>query len=251
MATTIISILNLKGGVGKTTTTINLGKALALKKKKVLLIDSDPQANLTEGLGISQPDRTLFNAYKEESTVPIVKIDKYLHIVPSELNLATIEHEVEGNINRYYLLKDGLKEVAEKYQYIIIDCPPSIGVYTINGITASTHYLITAQAARYSITGLNSIKDLIDNKIRQRLNPEIQPLGILITGLTKTIAADISIEEIQDDYENELFESKIRQTTKFVESQLAGEDIFTYAPNSKGAYDYEKLAKEVIKRLKS
>ncbi len=248
--TTVLSVLNLKGGVGKTTTCINLGKALSLRKKRVLLIDSDPQANLTEGLGIQQAERTLFHTYKEEGALPIVPLNDFLHVVPSELNLATIEHEIEGNINRYYLLKDSLQAAKAAYDFVLIDCPPSLGVYTINGITASTHYLITAQAARYSITGLRSIKDLIDHKIRQRLNPDIRPLGILITGLTKTIAADISIEEIQSDYADELFTTRIRQATKFVESQLAGEDIFTYAAGSNAAKDYEALAKEILARLK-
>lgn len=246
----IISILNLKGGVGKTTTTINLGKALHNAGKKVLLIDSDPQANLTEGIGMEEVENTLYDAYKSKESLPIFSIEENFHLCPSELNLGTIENEIDSDIDRYYVLSDLIEEVKKSYDYILIDCPPSLGVYTLNAIVASTHFIITVQAASYAVSGLNSVKNLIEEKIKKRLNPSIESLGILITFVTKTVVNDTWISELEESYTDELFTAKIHQTVKFQEAATVGQDIFSYDMNCKGANDYKQLAIEVLERIR-
>lgn len=245
----VISVLNLKGGVGKTTTTINLGKALSLQGKKVLLIDSDPQANLTEGLGI-QAEKSLYHAYKEKEELPIVKLNDNFHVCPSELNLGAIENEIDSNIDRYYVLSDLIVKKRDEYDFILIDCPPSLGVYTINAIVASTHFISTVQAASYAVSGLHSVWTLIEEKIKKRLNTELQCLGILITFVTKTIVNDTWIEALKDEYQNNVFTTSINQTIKFQEASTIGTDIFSYDASCQGAKYYEELGSEVLKRLK-
>lgn len=249
VTTNVISILNLKGGVGKTTTTINLGKALSLQGKKVLLIDSDPQANLTEGLGI-QSQKSLYHAYKEKTQLPILQLTENFHVCPSELDLGTIENEIDASIDRYYVLSDLIFKKRDEYDFILIDCPPSLGVYTINAIVASNNFIATVQAASYAVSGLHSVWNLIDDKIKKRLNPHIQCLGILITFVTKTIVNDTWIDDIRQQYQQNVFATCIHQTIKFQEAATIGTDIFTYDHTSQAAKYYQELAIEVLQRLK-
>ncbi|MBT31622.1 MAG: chromosome partitioning protein [Thalassobius sp.] len=242
----IVSILNLKGGVGKTTTTINLGKALSLCGKKVLVIDNDPQANLTHGVGIENPETTIYHTYKFKEGLAVYEVDKNFSVVPSQLSLASIENEVDSSIYRYNILKDVLAPVSEKYDFILIDCPPSLGVYTINAVTASTKYIITTQTASYSIDGLFEAIKLIEGEIKKGLNKDIELLGVLITQyFTNRIASDVALEKLENKFEGKIFKTKIRHTTKFREAELSGEDIFSYDKQCYGAVDYMGLAKEI------
>ncbi|UZR97815.1 ParA family protein [Chondrinema litorale] len=245
----IVSILNLKGGVGKTTTAINLGKALSRLKKKVLVIDNDSQANLTHGLGFTDFSKSVYHTYKDKESLPILQEDEFFHIVPSQLALASIESEVESDINRYYILADAIESVKKKYDFVLIDCPPSLGVYTINAITTSTKFLITTQTDRFSIDGLLEVYRFINNKIKKRLNSNIELMGVLITlFIQNTVATDIGLEELEKHFPGKILHTRIRHTTKFKESTIAGEDIFTYDPKGKGAHDYENLALEILKK---
>lgn len=243
----IVSILNLKGGVGKTTTAINLGKALSRLKQRVLVIDNDSQANLTHGLGFNNFEKSIYHTYKDKITLPILKEDEFFHIVPSQLALASIESEVESDINRYYILADAIEPLKQVYDFIFIDCPPSLGVYTINAITSSTKYLITTQTDRFSIDGLLEVNRFINSKIKKRLNSEIELMGVLITlYIQNTVATDIGLEELEKHFPGKILNTRIRHTTKFKESTIAGEDIFTYDPKGNGANDYKSLAAEIL-----
>jgi len=246
MANTV-AILNLKGGVGKTTTTLNLGKALSLKGKRVLVVDNDPQANLTNGLGIEVPERSIYHTYRHKEAVPIVGIGERYHLVPSQLSLASIEHEVDSSIYRYNILQEALATFQDAYDFILIDCPPSLGVFTINAVTAANSYVITTQMASYSIDGLFEATRLIEGEVKKGLNRGIALMGVLITQyFSNRIASDVAMEKLTHNFKGKIFDVRIRHTTKFREAELSGEDIFTYDAHCHGATDYMKLAEEIL-----
>jgi chromosome partitioning protein len=245
----IISILNEKGGVGKTTTTINLGKALSLRGQRVLLIDNDPQAHMTAGLGFQQPSPTIYHSYKQEADLPIVNVGPNFFAVPSEPNLRTLEFEIERDVERNYKMRLMLAPVQDQFDFILIDCPPTTGVFSQNAIIASHKYMIITQTAAWSINGVDIAISLIEYKIKRILNPSIELLGILVTKLRKrTIAAEYGIQRLEEDYGDKLFRTRIGHTVKFEESEDFGEDIFTHAPESTAAADYAALADELLER---
>ncbi|MBX2840439.1 MAG: ParA family protein [Flammeovirgaceae bacterium] len=249
----IISILNLKGGVGKTTTTINMGKALSLMGNKVLIIDNDPQANMTRGIGITKPSKSIYNVYGENETVPVLEIGDGFFATPSDLQLALIENQLNSAMNRNYKLYKGLKNIKQEFDYILIDCPPSLGVYTANALMTSDWYLFPIQAGdEYSIQGLKSMESIIaEIKEDEKMNPTLSCLGLLITMYEKTNANQFVIDALKSSYENQIFNSNIRRNTTVKESIIARMDIFSYDKNCHGAVDHMELAKEVVKRIKA
>ncbi|MBX2844485.1 MAG: ParA family protein [Flammeovirgaceae bacterium] len=243
----IISILNLKGGVGKTTTAINLGKGLSILGKKVLVIDNDPQANLTRGVGITDISKTVFDVYDANEPLPIQEISKNFYATPAELRLATIENRLSSEINRNYKLYDAIEPFKNDLDYILIDCPPSVGVYTANALIASTKYLLMIQSGDpYSIEGLKNMEKMVNTEIKKRLNPTIECLGVLLSFVKRTNANDFILEQIKDAQLQNVLNSSIRDSISIKESAISGEDVFTYDSKSNGAIDYMNLAKELV-----
>ncbi|WP_020528739.1 ParA family protein [Flexithrix dorotheae] len=250
----IISVLNRKGGVGKTTTTINLGKALSLVGKKVLVIDNDAQANLTEGLGVEleEGDPTIYQSYKFGSPLPIIEIEENFDMVPSGSELDAYQNEINADIARNYKLKKAIKPIRDKYDFILIDCPPSIGAFTANAVTASSKYLITAQAgSAFSTTGLIEVKDMIDNDVKEEINENIECLGILVTFYRPNVSAsEATVQQLAEMFPDDLLKTRIRFLTKMSEAPFLGRDIFSHAPNSDAANNYASLAIEILDKYK-
>lgn len=246
----IISISNHKGGVAKTTTVINLGAGLVNKKKKVLLIDSDPQANLTQGLGVSDElEDNLYTAYKSSSKVEPVNIRKGLDLIPSTLDLAATELEISSRMNRESVLKKIIKKVEEDYDYILIDCPPSLGLLTINAYTASNFVLIPLLAEFFSLKGLSRLDNLL-SQVQEELNPNLELGGVFVTQLDKRLNLHDGIKEAVEEYfGDKALKTAIHKNVAIAESQTKGLDIFTYDKKSKGAKDYKDLTKEILKIL--
>ena len=246
----VISISNHKGGVGKTTSAINIGAGLNLLKKKVLLIDLDPQANLTQSLGLINEPINIYGALRGEYKLQPIEIIKGLDIIPSTLDLSGAEIELSSEPGREYILKELIEPLRASYDFIIIDSPPSLGLLTINSFTASDEILIPLQAQYLALQGLAKLVEVVD-KIKGRLNKELKVGGVFITQYDsrKVLNRDV-VDTIQAHFKDEVFKTKIRDNIALAEAPARGVDIFNYQPKSNGAEDYLSLCKEIIKRSK-
>ena len=249
----IISVCNEKGGSGKTTIALNLAVKLGLLKEDTLLIDADPQANASSGLGIDVENveigtyQILEHSNKpEESVVPTSAPNVWL--IPAHIDLVAIEIELVDKENREYMLKQALSEIKEEYDYIIIDSPPSLGLLTINSFTAADEIIIPLQAQFLAMQGLAKLVEVVE-KIKSRLNKGLKIGGVFITQYDgrKVLNRDV-FETINEHFKSEVFKTKIRDNIALAEAPAQGMDIFRYNAKSNGAEDYMELAKEILKR---
>jgi chromosome partitioning protein len=247
----LISVVNQKGGVGKTTTAVNLASYLALKGKFVLLVDLDPQANATSGLGLDHRslERGLYEAVIGEASVKDISVDtaiEGLKIAPSTPALAGAAVELVGVERREFRLADALLPVRNSYDYIIIDCPPSLGLLTVNGLAAADRVLIPVQAEYYALEGLSQLLDTI-NLVKQGLRPDLEVMGAVLTMFDgrNRLSADV-MSELQKFFPNRIFRSVIPRNVRLAEAPSFGKPIAHYDPWSKGAKAYEGLALEVL-----
>lgn len=248
--TKIIAVLNHKGGVGKTTTTINLASALRQKKKRVLAIDMDGQANLTESCGISiEEEQTVYGAMRGEYPLPIVELENGLAVVPSCLDLSAAESELINEPGRELILKGLIARLLDsrKFDYILIDCPPSLGLLTLNALTAAEYLIIPVQAQFLAMRGMAKITNVV-GIVKERLNPNLNIGGIVITQFDKRKTLNKSVAElISESFCDKVFKTVIRDNVSLAEAPIKGMNIFEYNKNSNGAKDYMELAKEVLK----
>lgn len=242
-----ISILNHKGGVGKTTTAINLGCALLQKGKRVLLIDADGQANLTESLGLSpELPQTIYGAMKGDHSLPIYQNKDGIHLVPSCLDLSAIEMELITETGRELVLSQLIREIEDNYDYILIDCPPSLSILSLNALTASDGLIIPVQAEYLAMRGMNKLMQVV-LKVQQRLNKNLKVFGVVITQYDSRLNLHkIILEDVQKEFPGKVFNTKIRKIVTLAEAPSVGQDIFHYAPKSAGADDYNDLCDEVL-----
>ncbi|MBP5420969.1 MAG: ParA family protein [Paludibacteraceae bacterium] len=249
LKTRIISFSNHKGGVGKTTTTASVGTILASKKHNVLLIDLDAQANLTASLYDGEVENSIYTALIGKSELPIIKLNKYLDLVPASLQLAMADLELASVMAREKILSELLEKVADKYEYILIDCPPSLGLLTLNALTASTDIIIPMVAEILPFKGLTMINDFV-SMVQQRLNPNAHVSGIIITRWETTNLSKTIEEKLRENLGDIVFKTKIRKNVSLAEAPLENKNIAEYAPKSSGAEDYRALVNELIKKLK-
>lgn len=247
----IISVINNKGGTGKTTTVHNLGAALALKKKKVLLLDLDSQSNLSSALGINGKEPSfcdlITNAAKIDET--IIETGN-MHGIPSSDKLLENELLLNNEPGREYILKEMIDQVANRYDYILIDCPPSMGTLSINSLVAAHSFIVPMQAENFAFIGLDRIM-AISGKVKKRMNPTLELEGILFVKLsprTKFSQAVISQLSGDENFTGRLFNTFIRQDINLMESGAFHQTVFDYAPKSHGAEDYKDLANEILKK---
>jgi len=253
----ILAIANQKGGVGKTTTAFNLGSALALIGKNTLLVDIDPQAHSTVSLvnNSSQYDRSIYDVLVDSEVKIrdiIVKTSvPGLEIAISKIAMAKLEPVLLGEIDGHFRLRDVIVPIKKRYEFIIIDTPPTLGLITLNALVAATHILIPIQSSYLSLEGTDDLLETVI-KIRKNVNPNLQVLGVVITLYDKrtNISRD-AVERIKRVFGKKVFKTMISKSVKLEESPAYRESIFTYAPDSVGAMQYRKLAQEVIKRAKS
>lgn len=253
----ILAIANQKGGVGKTTTAFNLSSALALIGKNTLLVDIDPQAHSTVSIvnNSSRFDKSIYDVLVDsgvkirdvivETSVP------GLEIAISKIAMAKLEPILLGEIDGHFRLRDVIEPIKKRYEFIIIDTPPTLGLITLNALVAATHILIPIQSSYLSLEGTDDLLETVI-KIRKNVNPNLQVLGVLITlhDRRTNISRD-AVERIKRVFGKKVFKTMISKSVKLEESPAYRESIFTYAPDSVGAMQYKKLAQEVIKRAKS
>ena len=251
----IVSIANQKGGVGKTTTAINLSTVLAKKNKKVLLIDADPQGNATSGIGISKNQKfsiydVLIEDIEVENTLQKTKI-KNLDLCPSDINLAGAEVQLVDLEDREFRLRRKLEEIKAKYDYIIIDCPPSLGLVTLNAFTASDSVLIPVQCEYYALEGLGQLINTI-KLVKDHLNSELKIEGALLTMYdVRTNLSNQVAQEVKRYFSDKVYKNIIPRNVKLSEAPSYGMPITVYDPHSKGAKSYEKFTKEFLKQNES
>ena len=251
----VISIVNQNGGVGKTTTAVNLGSFLAAKRKKVLIFDLDPQGNATSGYGFDKMEleNTVYDLLVNEEDIENVIQHtnvKNVDMCPTNINLAGAEVELVSAISRETILKRAIEPVIDEYDYIIIDCPPSLGLLTINALSACEGVIVPIQGEYYALEGLTQLIDTI-NMIKKKLNPVVGILGVVITMFdSRTQLTKQVVEEVEKYFGDKVFKTHIPRNVRLAEAPSHGKTIGDYDPKSKGAIAYQELAQEVIKRTK-
>ena len=251
----VIVIANQKGGVGKTTTSINLSACLANKNKKTLTIDIDPQGNASSGLGINTKDldKTVYElllgeASMDECTTKTVV--KKLSLVPSNINLTGAEIELLDMPDKEHLLKKGIAEVRDKYDFIIIDCPPSLNILTLNALTAADQVIVPVQCEYYALEGLTQLIYTI-NLVKKSLNPDLSIAGLVFTMFdSRTNLSQDVVDNVKENVQQYIYKTIIPRNIRLAEAPSYGLPIIMYDPKSSGAHAYKKLAKEVIAQNK-
>ncbi|HEX3560235.1 MAG TPA: ParA family protein [Pyrinomonadaceae bacterium] len=250
----IIAVANQKGGVGKTTTTINLAAAFARKGRRVLLLDLDPQGN--SSISFLDPHSIYKSAYElmvdgegNVSDCIYQTSIKDLEVIPARINLAKLESKLVGDFDAPFRLKDRLELMRDKYDLVFIDTPPTLGLITVNALVASTHVLIPIQSSYYALEGTDDLLETIE-KVKARPNPNLRVLGVVVTLFDKrtTLAREV-YEQIRGVFGSQMFETVITKSVRLEEAPAYRESIFTFAPQSSGAYEYSKLCDEVMGRV--
>jgi len=249
MKTQVFALSNHKGGVAKTSTTVSLGAGLAMMKRRVLLVDLDPQGNLSQSLGIKDAEPSMYNALKGQCPIPEIQVNENLWVAPSHLSLSSAELELSMEPGRENLLKGLLSKTRNDFDYILCDCPPSLGLLTLNALNASNKVLIPLQAQFLASQGLAKLMETI-TKVKDRLNPSLSVGGIIITMYKKnTVLSRDVIEFTNSRFADLVFKTKIRDNIAIAEAPASGKDIFRYSKNSFGALDYSNLCLEFINRF--
>jgi len=252
----VISIAIQKGGSGKTTTALNLGAALCREGKKVLLIDADPQANLSQSLGIE--DEPMFNLYSElkkeilqelgDLSKAIIHTPQGMDIIPSSIDLAIVELEMAGLMGREYLLTELLNPIVDDYDYVFIDCPHAISLLTVNALVASDYVMMPLPGEFLPLKGVYGFMRQFDI-IRKKLNPRLELMGMVMTKFDERKSMNIGVRrQLEEKFDGKVFQTVIRTNIQLAKAQEAGTDIFSFDRSANGAKDYRQLAGELIRR---
>ena len=249
----IIAIANQKGGVGKTTTSINLSAAMAASGKKILVIDTDPQGNTTSGFGIEKNDleNTIYELMLSECSIKECILNDVIDgvsIIPSNVNLAAAEIELIGIDKKEFILKREVEWIKDSYDYIIIDCPPSLNLLTLNAMTTADSVLVPIQCEYYALEGLSQLIYTI-NLVKERLNPRLKIEGVVFTMYDSRTNLSLQVvENVKDNLKQNIYKTIIPRNIRLAEAPSYGQPICTYDPKSAGAIKYNELAREIIKQ---
>jgi len=243
----IISFANHKGGVAKTTSVSSIGVALSRMGKRVLLVDLDPQTNLTDLLSKNRTERTLYDSLRDLGSLPLVHLSESLDICPGSIDLVSMDIELSSLPDREYRLRSLLQGLD--YDYILLDCPPSLGLLTQNALSASTRVIIPLTPEAFPIKGLGTLLNIIE-LVQKNSNSGLQLGGILITRYNRRKINRLVEETLRENFGELVFKTRVRENVDLSESPLEGKDIYSYSPDSLGAKDYTEVAKEIVQKLK-